>query len=84
MTISALLIGPYLNVDARLSSHIEDTIASYADMFVDQIENGGDDRDSVREVNNYVRAFNFGVQQLEEIFAQRARVAFRRLHSGLV
>src|SRR5258706_11856116 len=78
----ALLIGPYLNVEARLSSHIEGTIASYADMFVDQIEDGGDVRDSVREVNNYVRALNFGVQQLDAIpFSLRL---VRELHRVLM
>lgn len=78
----ALLIGPYLNVEARLSSQIEGTIASYADMFVDQIEDGGDVRDSVREVNNYVRALNFGVQQLDAIpFSLRL---VRELHRVLM
>ena len=78
----ALLIGPYLNVEARLSSQIEGTIASYADMFVDQIEDGGDVRDSVREVNNYVRALNFGVQQLNAIpFSLRL---VRELHRVLM
>lgn len=78
----ALLIGPYLNVEARLSSQIEGTIASYADMFVDQIEEGGDTRDSVREVNNYVRALYFGVQQLDAIpFSLRL---VRELHRALM
>lgn len=78
----ALLIGPYLNVEARLSSQIEGTIASYADMFVDQIENGGDARNSVREVNNYVRALHFGVEQLDAIpFSLRL---VRELHRVLM
>lgn len=78
----ALLIGPYLNVEARLSSQIEGTVASYADMFVDQIEDRADVRDSVREVNNYVRALHFGVQQLDAIpFSLRL---VRELHRVLM
>ncbi len=78
----ALLIGPYLNVEARLSSQIEGTVASYADMFVDQIEDSGEARDSVREVNNYVRALHFGVQQLDAIpFSLRL---VRELHRVLM
>jgi Fic family protein len=78
----ALLIGPYLNVEARLSSQIEGTVASYADMFVDQIEHGGDARNEVREVNNYVRALHFGVDQLGAIpFSLRL---VRELHRVLM
>jgi Fic family protein len=63
-----LLIGPFVRREAVLSSQIEGTRASLSDLLLfeqsDAVEN---DVPDVREVSNYVRALEFGLERREEI-----------------
>ncbi|MHB1187687.1 Fic family protein [Thiobacillus sp.] len=64
-----LLISPYIKREAVLSSRIEGTKASLSDLLIDEIEDGQarEPSDDVKEVRNYVRALEFGVQRLETL-----------------
>jgi Fic family protein len=64
-----LLISPYIKREAVLSSRIEGTKASLSDLLIDEIEDGQAraPSDDVKEVRNYVRALEFGVQRLETL-----------------
>ena len=65
-----LLIAPYIRREAVLSSRIEGTQASLSDVLIDEIEDdqrkpaNGDD---VKEVRNYVRALEYGIERLNEL-----------------
>ena len=82
-----LLIGPFIRREAVLSSRIEGTQASLSDLFIFEAANSvnpatdaspGD----VREVSNYVRAMEYGLQRLED-FPLSLRL-IRELHSKLM
>lgn len=63
-----LLIGPFIKREAVLSSKIEGTRASLSDLFY--FEAGGEPGDNVndvKEVSNYVKALEFGLQRQEEL-----------------
>jgi len=64
-----LLISPYIKREAVLSSRIEGTKASLSDLRIDEIEDGHAraPSDDVKEVRNYVRALEFGVQRMETL-----------------
>lgn len=64
-----LLISPYIKREAVLSSRIEGTKASLSDLLIDEIEDGHtkEPNDDIKEVRNYVRALEFGVQRLESL-----------------
>lgn len=64
-----LLISPYIKREAVLSSRIEGTKASLSDLLIDEIEDGHTKapNDDIKEVRNYVRALEFGVQRLESL-----------------
>jgi Fic family protein len=64
-----LLISPCIKREAVLSSRIEGTKASLSDLLIDEIEDGQAraPNDDVKEVRNYVRALEFGVQRLETL-----------------
>lgn len=64
-----LLVSPYIKREAVLSSRIEGTKASLSDLLIDEIENSQTKvpSDDVKEVRNYVRALEFGVQRLETL-----------------
>ncbi|MHB0974521.1 MAG: Fic family protein [Thiobacillus sp.] len=64
-----LLISPYIKREAVLSSRIEGTKASLSDLLIDEIEDGQAraPSDDVKEVRNYVRALEFGVQRLQTL-----------------
>lgn len=64
-----LLISPYIKREAVLSSRIEGTKASLSDLLIDEIEDGHAraPSDDVKEVRNYVRALEFGVQRMETL-----------------
>jgi Fic family protein len=62
-----LLISPYIRREAVLSSRIEGTKASLSDLLIDEIEDGHTkvaDADDIKEVRNYVRALERGINQL--------------------
>ena len=64
-----LLISPYIKREAVLSSRIEGTKASLSDLLIDEIEDSQTrvPSDDVKEVRNYVRALELGVQRLETL-----------------
>lgn len=58
-----LLIGPYLRREAVLSSRIEGTMSTLADLYEDEATGGaGGD---VREVRNYLMAHEYGLKALK-------------------
>ena len=64
-----LLIAPYLRREAVLSSRIEGTVSTLADLYEDEAigpMNIGDDKD-VREVRNYLDAHEHGLERLEDL-----------------
>ena len=80
-----LLISPYMMREAVLSSRIEGTKASLSDLLIDEIEDGAAKRtstDDVKEVRNYVRAMEQGLQLLPELPLSLRLV--RELHSQLM
>lgn len=65
-----LLISPYIRREAVLSSRIEGTKASLADLLIDEIEEGNANRarsDDIREVRNYVQALQHGLDRLPDL-----------------
>jgi Fic family protein len=61
----SLLIGPYLRREAVLSSRIEGTVSTLADLYEDEAT--GSARGDVREVRNYITAHEYGLMALEEL-----------------
>jgi len=58
-----LLIGPFLFREAKHSSAIENTFASAQELALFEFDPSAvDDRDQVREVSNYIRALEHGLQ----------------------
>jgi Fic family protein len=60
-----LLIRPFLRREAVLSSRIEGTQATLSDLLLfEQVETAEQDAPDVREVSNYVRALEYGLESL--------------------
>lgn len=78
-----LLIAPYLRREAVLSSRIEGTQASLADLLADEAGQAPQaPADDVLEVRNYVHALEYGVQRLGSLpFSLRL---VRELHERLL
>lgn len=65
-----LLISPYIQREAVLSSRIEGTKASLSDLLIDEIEEASSKRtstDDIKEVRNYIRAMEHGVQRMSQL-----------------
>ncbi len=62
-----LLIRPYLRREAILSSRIEDTHADMGQLALFEEEGDGDKEPSVKEVFNYMRAMEYGLQRISEL-----------------
>ena len=75
-----LLSAPFLRREAVLSSRIEGTQASVSDVYV--AEATGEPRGDAREVANYARALQIGMERLDEL-PICARLA-RELHGVLL
>lgn len=60
-----LLIRPYLRKEAVLSSKIEGTQASLSDLFEAEI-GAVQKTDDIKEVNQYVRAMEYGLRRIKE------------------
>jgi Fic family protein len=60
-----LLIGPSLRREAVLSSRIEGTMSTLADLYEDEAT--GSARGDVREVRNYLTAHEYGLMALKEM-----------------
>ena len=78
-----LLIAPYLRREAVLSSRIEGTQASLADLLADEAgQTPQVPPDDVREVRNYVTAMQFGIERLKTLPLSLRLV--RELHEKLM
>ncbi|MEQ1512822.1 MAG: Fic family protein [Lysobacteraceae bacterium] len=78
-----LLIAPYLRREAVLSSRIEGTQASLADLLAQEAGQPSQARpDDVREVRNYVAALESGIQRLATLPLSLRLV--RELHAQLM
>jgi len=63
-----LLIGPFVRKEAVLSSRIEGTQASYSDLlFFEAARQRERKVPDVREVSNYVRALEFGLERMKDL-----------------
>ncbi len=61
-----LLIAPYLRREAVLSSRIEGTVSTLADLYEDEVIGTGQ-REDVREVRNYLNAHEYGLERLDDL-----------------
>ncbi len=79
-----LLIAPYVRREAVLSSRIEGTTTSLAELLLDEVAEGATGRDphDVREVRNYVTALGYGVTRLKTLPLSLRFV--RELHARLM
>ena len=79
-----LLINPYIRQEAVLSSRIEGTKAGLSDLWLDEVDGGIADRDrtDIHEVMNYIRALEYGIQQLNELPLSKRLT--RELHARLM
>jgi len=79
-----LLIAPYVRREAVLSSRIEGTTTSLAELLLDDVARGatGRDPDDVQEVRNYVTALGYGVARLKTLPLSLRFV--RELHARLM
>lgn len=63
-----LLIGPFMRREAVLSSRIEGTQASLSDLFFFEASGGAEQKTpDVREVANYVKALEYGLDRQSEL-----------------
>lgn len=79
-----LLISPYVRREAVLSSRIEGTTTSLAELLLEEVAAGAArrDPDDVREVRNYVTALEHGIQRLRSLPLSLRLV--RELHARLM
>ena len=79
-----LLIAPYVRREAVLSSRIEGTTTSLAELLLDDVARGATARDphDVQEVRNYVTALGYGVTRLKTLPLSLRLV--RELHARLM
>src|SRR3989440_1633433 len=79
-----LLIAPYVRREAVLSSRIEGTTTSLAELLLDEVAAGSTPRDpdDVQEVRNYVTALGYGVTRLKTLPLSLRLV--RELHARLM
>lgn len=62
-----LVMRPFLRREAVLSSRIEGTEASISDVFMFEASGKTDEARDVREVVNYIRALNHGLERLADL-----------------
>ena len=62
-----LLIGPYVRLEAILSSRIEGTRTTVGELLQYEAAGGDEPTGDMREVTNYVRALNHSVRRLDEL-----------------
>jgi Fic family protein len=79
-----LLIAPYVRREAVLSSRIEGTTTTLAELLLEEVAEGAARRDpaDVREVRNYVTALEYGVTRLRTLPLSLRLV--RELHARLM
>jgi len=62
-----LLIGPFVRREAVLSSRIEGTVTDLRTLYLFEMEPEGSEVPDAREVANYVRAMEYGLQRCEKL-----------------
>lgn len=62
-----LLIAPYLRREAVLSSRIEGTVSTLADLYEDEVVGLHQRREDIREVRNYLAAHEYGLSRLKDL-----------------
>jgi Fic family protein len=64
-----LLIGPYIRQEAVLSSRIEGTVTTSAELLMDQADgrSAGRENKDLREVSNHVTALEYGLSRLADL-----------------
>lgn len=62
-----ILMGPYVRLEAVLSSKIEGTLTTVDDLLVFEAQEGAEAAGDVREVLNYVRALDHAVTRLGDL-----------------
>ena len=79
-----LLIAPYLRQEAVLSSRIEGTRTTLAELLMDEVAAAPPERDpnDLREVRNYITALEYGIARLSELPLSLRFV--RELHERLM
>lgn len=78
-----LFVAMYVRKEAVLSSQIEGTQASFADVLSAEYNQSDDqNRDDIGEISNYVRAMNWGLKELEN-FPLSLRL-IRNIHKELL
>ncbi len=77
-----LLISPFARREAVASSRIEGTVTSLDELFAYEVGVGSDARSDTREVHNYIRALNHGLQRLETLPISSRLI--RELHEVLL
>ena len=77
-----LLIGPFIRREVVLSSRIEGTRADLADLYAYEAGQAGSAPDDVREVHNYVRALEYGLERLRTLPMSLRLI--RELHAHLL
>lgn len=78
-----LLISPYIQREAILSTRIEGTMANFSDLLRDEISEGTKKQDEdVLEVRNYILALEFGIRRLDQMPLSLRMV--RELHELLL
>jgi Fic family protein len=81
---TSLFIHMYVRKEALLSSQIEGTKSSFSDLILfEHNQKPSVSLDDVEEVSNYVKAINYGVQQLKNNFPLSLRL-LRNIHSILL
>lgn len=60
-----LLIIPYLKTEAVMSSRIEGTRTSLSEVFLEEKEGKKERGEDLEEVNNYIKAVEFGLRQIK-------------------
>ena len=80
-----VLIRPFMRREALLSSKIEGTVASLSDVFSHEASRHQTPSDDVREVINYIRALEYGIELLDElpISYRLVNEVHRRLMTGV-
>ncbi len=61
-----LLIRPYLNKEAIMSSKIEGTRTTLSELFINDAGEDVNDKDDLQEVLNYIKALELGIQRVKD------------------
>jgi Fic family protein len=77
-----LLITPYLKKEAVFSSKIEGTRTTLSELFINETGEEAGEKDDVQEVINYVKALEFGLNEIKSSSINEALI--KRMHAILL